>query len=160
MDLREELQPRHRAPSDLVRIRELLFLVEDLLEQGQAADDEIAEFNLLVAGRYDARFFLTYNASRSADDVVRELSLLPPSRVAGITRDELLEIVRRAMPGAAGGRLEYRAYYARLLDVNVSYPDASNLIYYPPEGWDGAAGWDPSPEEIVQILEGYSAHEG
>lgn len=72
-----------------------------------------------------------------------------------VTRDELIEIVRRAMP--QNGYPDAEAYMA-ILDKNVPRSGASNLIFYPPDYDDAANTWgggrmmgeyDPTPEQIV-----------
>ena len=74
-----------------------------------------------------------------------------------VTREELLEVVRRAMPGNGDPRFE--AYMA-IFDVNVPPPGASTLIFYPLDydaatnTWGGGrqmGDHDPTPDEILDL---------
>lgn len=72
-----------------------------------------------------------------------------------VTREELVEIVRRAMKP---DRVGLHEAYMVVFDCNVPRPHASNLIFYPADydhcsdTWDGGkpmSDYDPSPEQIV-----------
>jgi hypothetical protein len=75
--------------------------------------------------------------------------------VLDVTREELVEIVRRAMkPDRVGSHEAYMA----LFDRNVPLPHASNLIFYPADYDDRNDTWgdgkpisdyDSSAEQIV-----------
>jgi hypothetical protein len=60
-------------------------------------------------------------------------------RLPDITREELVEIVRRVLEGGPE-----EDHYLRLFETNVAHPGASGLIFHPPAGLEGA-----SPEQIV-----------
>ncbi|MFC7441552.1 hypothetical protein [Laceyella putida] len=66
-----------------------------------------------------------------------------------ITKEELVEFVRRAMDFET-----YRTethYYMELFYVHVSMPKASNLIFYPDGQFkDNMGEYAPTPEEIVE----------
>ncbi|MER6421145.1 hypothetical protein [Streptomyces sp. NPDC001137] len=59
--------------------------------------------------------------------------------VADITRDELVEIVRRLLTSSAES-----SYYLRLLEANVSHPRVSDLVFHP-----SGILQDPSAEQII-----------
>src|SRR5262249_35250889 len=119
-------------------------------------EDDLEEFNRL-AGMDLA--FLDFQGIYKAEDhecwVRRLLAQQRVARVPDVTRDELVEVVRRAMP--QNGNPDYEAYMA-ILDANVPLPGASNLIFYPLDydsatnSWGGGrpmGEYDPSPEQIV-----------
>ncbi|MFD0853114.1 hypothetical protein ACFQ07_12815 [Actinomadura adrarensis] len=66
-------------------------------------------------------------------------------RVPDVTREELVEIVRRAQePGPD------QEFYVLLFQVNTPHPQASGLIFWPPKELEDAA-----PEEIVEAALSY-----
>src|SRR5262249_34243353 len=76
--------------------------------------------------------------------------------VENVSRAELVEVVRRAIPTT--GDPDYQAYMA-IFDANVPTPHASNLIFYPTDydeetnTWGGGQPigvYDPTPEQIVE----------
>ncbi|QFY15048.1 hypothetical protein GBF35_50640 [Nonomuraea phyllanthi] len=58
-----------------------------------------------------------------------------------MTRDELVEIIRRIMEAD-----QETDYYFKLLKVNGLHPRVSDLIFWPPEEL-----WDATPEQIVDV---------
>ena len=75
-------------------------------------------------------------------------SLPRAKRVGDLSRSELEDIVRRAMDVNSWDS----EYYMDLFDKNVPMPCASNLIFHPPERYDGSIeDYSPSPEEIVEL---------
>ncbi|MEO8530979.1 MAG: hypothetical protein ABI459_07135, partial [Deltaproteobacteria bacterium] len=91
--------------------------------------------------------FATLHSHSSIDDVAAMRALPRAMRIADLTRDELVDIARRALDVVAWDS----QYYRDLLDANVTRPHASNLIFYPPEVYDGDIGdYDPTPEDIIE----------
>ena len=72
--------------------------------------------------------------------------------VDNVTRDELLEVLRRGEPGF--GRDEARRQaYREIFDVNVPLPSAWYLMFYPPEPHDESiSGYNPTREQIVDWI--------
>ncbi|MEP4195524.1 MAG: hypothetical protein ABJL99_07810 [Aliishimia sp.] len=84
----------------------------------------------------------------SVQEFANVASLPSAKRVSDLTREELEEIVERAMNATNWDA----AYYMELFDKNVPMPNASNLIFHPPEEYSGdIADYNPSPEEIVAL---------
>ncbi|MEV6931196.1 bacteriocin immunity protein [Dactylosporangium sp. NPDC051485] len=67
------------------------------------------------------------------------------AEAANVTRDELIEIVRRIQ--AADDDMDY---YVLLLSTNVSHPGAIDLIFHPP-----ADLADASPEAVIDAALSY-----
>lgn len=88
---------------------------------------------------YTAYTFTEYWRSRDLEDLAREAARPAHPRVADITRDELVEIVRRIL--AVDPEIDY---YLRLLEANVLHPAVTDLIFHPPDGLQ-----DASAEELV-----------
>ncbi|MER6030728.1 hypothetical protein [Streptomyces sp. NPDC001851] len=140
MDLRAELLP---PPVSRQRLDELGAEVErivDLLEaRPEAADEAIAAFNAMTGHDYVALNFAEYYGSRSLEEFTREAARPARPVVADITRDELVEMVRRLLRADPESD-----YYLRLLEANVSHPRVSDLVFHPSDALK-----DVSAEQIV-----------
>ncbi|MFE7245631.1 hypothetical protein [Streptomyces sp. NPDC057582] len=127
MDLRPELLP---PPVSRERLGELCAEVDriaDLLAaRSEAAGEAITAFNAMTGHDYVALDFAEYDGSRSLEEFAREAARLARPVVADITRDELVEIVRRLLTASPES-----AYYLRLLEANVSHPRVSDLVFHP-----------------------------
>jgi hypothetical protein len=152
--LRPELMPPAVDEAKVAQLARLAARI-DGAHPGQW-EDELAEFNRLagtVLTFYD--FQGIYGAEEHDVWVRRVLVKLAIHPVADVTRAELIEIVRRAM--SQNGYADYEGYMA-VFDANVPMPDASNLIFYPPDynpstnSWGGGrqmGQYDPTPEQVV-----------
>ncbi|MGO4461121.1 hypothetical protein AB4039_28100 [Streptomyces sp. M-16] len=140
MDLRPELSP---PPVSRRLLDELCAEVEriaELLETGsEVADEAIAAFNAKTGHDYAALDFAEYDGSRSLEEFAREAAGPARPVVADITRDELVEIVRRLLTAAPESD-----HHLRLLQANVSHPRVAGLLFDPPDHLRGA-----SAEQIV-----------
>ncbi|MEU5894361.1 hypothetical protein ABZ835_47445 [Streptomyces sp. NPDC047461] len=140
MDLRPELLP---PPVSRQRLDELCAEVERiavLLEiRPEVAGEAISAFNAMTGHGYVALDFAEYDASRSLEEFAREAARPARPRVADITRDELVEIVRRLLTAAPES-----TYYRRLLEANVAHPRVSDLVFCPSDDLQGA-----SAEQVV-----------
>jgi hypothetical protein len=154
MELRPELLPPVLDEAKISRLARIAAIL-DGAAPGQ--DEELEEFNRLAGTALTMADFQGIYGAEEHDTWVRRLlycaSIKPAS---GVTRAELEEVVRRAMPQS--GHPEYEAYMA-IFDVNVALPRASNLIFYPPDydpdtnTWSGGRQMDeynPTPQQIVE----------
>ncbi|WP_225647299.1 hypothetical protein [Streptomyces solaniscabiei] len=135
VDLRPELLP---PPVSRQRLDELCAEVEriaDLLEaRPEAAGQAIAAFNAMTGHDYETSDFAEYHGSRSLEEFAREAARSARPVVADITRDELVEIVRRLLMGAPESD-----YYLRLLEANLSHPRVSDLVFHPSDAPEDAS---------------------
>ncbi|MFB0631578.1 hypothetical protein [Streptomyces sp. AB3(2024)] len=140
MDLRPELRP---PPVSRRRLDELCAEVQriaGLLETGsEAAGEAVAAFNAKTGHDYAALDFAGYDGSRSLEQFAREAAGPARPVVADITRDELVEIVRRLLTAAPESD-----WHLCLLRANVSHPRFGDLVFNPPDHLRGA-----SAEQIV-----------
>ncbi|MFB9573090.1 hypothetical protein [Streptomyces yanii] len=140
VDLRPELLP---PPVSRQRLEELcaeVVRIADLLAaRPEAAGEAIAAFNAMTGHDYEALDFAEYDGSRSLEEFVKEAARPARPMVANVTRDELVEIVRRLLMAAPESD-----YYLRLLEANVSHPRVSDLVFHPSDDLQGAAA-----EQIV-----------
>ena len=147
MELRRELMPLHLDRKLVARLTELA----EGLDETENPDWErdMAEFNRLAGTEL---LFEEFQGIYGAEDhktwVRRVLRYRLTRPVPGVTREELVEIIRRAMP--TSGYRNYEAYMA-IFDANVSMPHASLLIYHPKDrrDWQTIGSYHPTPEEIV-----------
>lgn len=140
VDLRPELLP---PPVSRQRLDELcaeVGRIADLLEtHPEAADEAIESFNAMTRHDYLALDFAEYWGSRSLEEFATEAARPARPVVADITRDELVEIVRRLLTVSPESD-----YYLRLLQANVPHPHMIDLIFHPPDDLQ-----DASAEQIV-----------
>nr|QIZ02215.1 hypothetical protein HEP87_49750 [Streptomyces sp. S1D4-11] len=140
VDLRPELLP---PPVSRQRLDELSCEIDRIAHlltvRPEAADKAIRTFNAMTGHDYVAFDFAHYHGSSSVEEFAKEAARPARPRVADITRDELVEIVRRVLVASPE-----TDYYLRLLEANVLHPGVSGLIFHPLEDQQ-----DASAEEIV-----------
>lgn len=125
--------------------REISRIADLVLCGSESARQEIETFNARTGHDYAALDFADYDGSRDLAEFALEAARPVRPRIADITADELVEIVRRLLAGDPESD-----YYLRLLQTNVSHPRVSDLIYHPP-----AELRDASAEQIVDEALGY-----
>lgn len=119
-------------------------------------DELLEEFNRLAGTAVPFEHFQgIYGAEEHIDWVRRLICSREIQPASNVTRDELIEVVRRAMPQNGDAQAEV---YMAIFDANVPRKGASNLIFEPPDydeasnTWDGGrpiGEYDPTPEQIV-----------
>ncbi|MFJ9523660.1 hypothetical protein ACIRPK_36205 [Kitasatospora sp. NPDC101801] len=136
MDLRAELLPPSVSRQRLDELsREIERIAEVVLVGDESVDDEIKAFNAKTGHDYVALNFAEYDSSRSLGEFALEAARPARPRIADVTTDELVEVVRRILAGDPECD-----YYLRLLEANVPHPRVSDLIFHPPvELRDGSA---------------------
>lgn len=146
MDLRAELLPPSVSRQRLEELsREIERIAEVVLAGGEEVDDEIKAFNAKTGHDYVALDFAEYDGGRSLGEFALEAARPARPRIADVTTDELVEVVRRILSGSPESD-----YYLRLLEANVPHPRVSDLIFHPPVGLR-----DGSAEQIVDAALGY-----
>lgn len=156
MNLRPELMPPQLDENKIARLSALAARI-DGANPGQW-EEELAEFNQLAGTDIPFEHFQGIYGGENHETWVHRLLVRQSVRpVPGVTRAELLEVIRRALPTT--GDPECEAYMA-IFDVNVPMQGASNLIFYPHDHdmhsntWGGGRPineYNPTPEEIVEL---------
>lgn len=156
MELRPELIPPALDEALVARLARLAARLDGA--HPGLWEDDLAEFNPLAGTAIPFEEFQGIYGGMEHEDYVRRVlyyQCIKPA--AGVTREELAEVVRRAMP-----QNEYFAQheaYMAVFDANVPLKGASNLIFYPRDydpatnTWGGgrpANEYDPTPEQIVE----------
>ncbi|WP_307821764.1 hypothetical protein [Streptomyces coffeae] len=140
MDLRPELLPPTVSQQHLEELSCEIDRIADLVaSRSTAADEAIRAFNARTGHDYVALDFVENYGSRDVEEFAKEAARPARPRVAEISRDELVEIVRRVLIASPESD-----YYLRLLEMNVSHPRVSDLIFHRSDDFQ-----DPSAEEIV-----------
>jgi hypothetical protein len=156
MELRPELMPPALDEALVARLATLADRL-DGARPGQC-DDELAEFNRLADTGFSLVDFQGIYGGEDHENWVRRVLYHRRIKPAvGVTRAELAEVVRRAMPQNEFFG-QHEAYMA-VFDANVPREGASNLIFYPPDydpatnTWGGSrpiGEYNPTPEQIVE----------
>ena len=148
MRLRASLLLKPPGSEHIDRIREAAAGIMAGLARGEDVGGRIASLNTITGHEeYDLVYFESLPSHSSIDEFAREAALPLPRVVPGLTRDELIEIVRLAMTVGWPDT----QYYRDLFDKNVPMSGASGLIDYP-ENWkpgQDLSKYTPTPEEIV-----------
>jgi hypothetical protein len=156
VELRPELLP---PPLDEDKVARLTALAAQLdgANPGEGEDD-LAEFNRVAGTAFAIEDFQGISGGEEHGTWVRRILLRQAIRpVKDVTRQEMVEVVRRAMPQNEYFA-EHEAYMA-IFDANVPLHGASNLIFYPRDydagtnTWGGGqpmGAYDPTPEQIVE----------
>jgi len=155
MELRPELMPPVLDEELIARLARLAASI-DGARPGEW-EDELAEFNRLAGTDIPFSHFQGIYGGEDHADWVRRVLYHETIRPApGVTRDELIEVVRRCLP--QNGYWDLLRAYMAILDANVPRQRASNLLFYPPDydcatnTWGGGrpmGEYDPTPEQIV-----------
>lgn len=139
MELRPELLPPRVSPQ---RIEELGREIDRIAElRGVVAQEAMAAFEETTGHNYSE--FVEYWGAESREEAAMRAARPRHPRVRDITRDELVEIVRRiltCLPADQG-------WYLLVLETNTSHPAVSDLIFWPPPELESA-----SAEEIVDAI--------
>jgi hypothetical protein len=153
MELRPDLMPPALDESLVARLANLAAQLD-----GDPDEDMRAEFNRLADTNIPmAEFQGIWRGEDHEDYVRRVLYYRQIKPAAGVTRAELVEVVRRAMP--TNEFFDQHEAYMAVFDANVPLEGASSLIFYPPDydadtdTWRGGqqvGEYNPTPEQIVE----------
>jgi hypothetical protein len=156
MELRPELMPPALDEALVARLAKLAARL-DGARPGRWEDD-LAEFNRLAGTSIPFEEFQgIYGGEEYEHYVCRLLCYQRIKPALGVTRAELAEVVRRAMP--QNEFFDQHEAYMAVFDANVPLRGASNLIFYPPDydaatnTWGGGrpmGEYEPTPEQIVE----------
>src|SRR6516164_4760255 len=130
MELRAELLPPALDEALVYRLARLA----DGLDGAQPGqwDEELAEFNRRAGTNLPWEEFQGIYEAEDHEDWVRRLLYYQCIKPAvSVTKEELAEVVRRAMP--TNEYFEQHEAYMAVFDANVPLKGASNLIFYPPD---------------------------
>jgi len=140
-------------PEHVVTLKGLANKIIAAIDKEEPCDIDISRIIEITGNSdYDRAYFSTLHCHSSVEEFSMEAATRKPIKVHGITKEELIEIVRLAQIE----KYPADVYYQELFDCNVYIPSASNLIFYP-ENWSNRdksqnlSEYNPTPEEIVEI---------
>src|SRR5438105_4438338 len=129
MQVRPDLLPPVLDEARVARLAELADRIDGAPES--ACDDDLAAFNAEAGTALAWLDFQGIYGGQDHDTWVRQVLAEPfEKRIPDITREELLELIRRVREN--DGELHKIAFWLRLLEVNLD-PRISDLIFWPGE---------------------------
>lgn len=145
MKLRSELEPDIEVTQKIFpRVLELISRYDEACDNddSQTITQVIAEINTLTNKNITEEDLFEYWENESQEEVAFKFSIPDPIKVDTITRDELLEIIRRmqsfddtgidrlsvARIPPASGIILADEYYLPLLERNFSFPEINELF--------------------------------
>ncbi len=147
MELRPELTPPALDEALVARLARLADRL-DGARPGQR-DDELAEFNRLAGTALPLADFQGIYKGEDPEDFVRRVlfqrALAPDPR---LSRAEMVEIVRRAMPQNGDPDDDF---YLELFLVNCKHESGSDLIFWPNLVPELPRDREPTAEEIADL---------
>jgi hypothetical protein len=149
MELRAELMPPILDESKVARLAKLAGRIDGACP-GQW-EDELEEFNRLACTSLKFLDFQGIYGGMDHETWVRCVLAEPAQkRIPDITRDELLELIRRA--STAENEEHESQFWLGLLEANLPDSRISDLIFWPGEYFgDGNNSRELSPEQILDL---------
>ena len=146
--LRAELIVEQPDQGFISKLKALTEEITRCLDSGQDCSALLEEITSLSGLDYlDEEYFRRLYTHSSVQEFA-EMASLPRARyIDNLTKGELVDIVRRAMDVTSWDA----EYYMELFDKNVPMSGASNLIFHPPDQYQGdITDYKPAPEAIVE----------
>ncbi|MFF4893583.1 hypothetical protein [Micromonospora chersina] len=144
MELRDALRRRPVTPERRVAIGEAILQIEELVDRGEDATAAIETLNETTGHSFGLDDFHNHCGAPDREQLVEWACAPPPVRLPEVTRDELVEIVRRILARPTDD------WYIAAFERNTVMPGASDLIFYPPPELR-----DATAEEIVDAALAY-----
>lgn len=152
MDLRPELCPRVPSADERAALAaEIVELSAALRKSEPGATERLAAFNARTGRAYTVRDVARYDQILTLEEFVAEAAQPPARRIPDLTREELEEIVARALPSHEDYDEPNAGFWTELFEANVPLPDAGLLLEFP-DGKDAlerVEPWAPTPAWVV-----------
>lgn len=144
MSLRPELLPPKFEESIVARLAQLAAEIDGA--RPELADEDLREFNRLSGTIIPYEEFQGISGGGEHDEWVRRVLVRNTLRPVDLTRDEMIEIVSRALQ--AGPE---RDFYVELFRVNCRHPSTTDLLFWPDLVPELPKGRLPTAEEIADV---------
>ncbi|MEV0567130.1 hypothetical protein [Dactylosporangium sp. NPDC050588] len=144
MELRDALRRRPVTAERRAAITAAVQRIEELVGSGADAAAAVAALNETTGHRFGPDDFRYHCGAPDREALIEWACAAPPARLPDITRDELVEIVRRILADPADD------WSIAAFDHNTVMPGASGLIFHPPP-----ALRDATAEQIVDAALAY-----
>jgi hypothetical protein len=143
VELRDALRRRPVTPELRVAIEEAILQIRALVDRDEDATAAIETLNETTGHSFGLDDFQSCGAPER-EQLVEWACAPPPVRLPDVTREELVEIVRRILADPTDD------WYIAAFERNTVMPGACGLIFYPPPQLR-----DATPEEIVDAALAY-----
>jgi hypothetical protein len=144
VELRDALVRRPVTPERRVAIGEAMLQIDELVERGNSAAAAVEALNDATGHSFSLDDFRNHCGASDREALIERACSPPPVRLPDITRDELVEIVRRILADPTDD------WYIEAFECNTVLPGASDLIFHPPPELR-----DATAEEIVDTALAY-----
>jgi hypothetical protein len=144
VELRDALRRQPVTLERRVAIGEAILQIEELVDRGENATAAIETLNETTGHSFGLDDFHYHCGAPDREQLVEWACAPPPVRLPDVTRDELVEIVRRILAGPSDD------WYIAAFECNTVMPGASDLIFHPPPDLR-----DATAEEIVDAALAY-----
>jgi hypothetical protein len=138
VELRDALRHRPVTPERRLAIAEAVLQIEQLVDRGEDVTVAIETLNEMTGHSFGPDDFHYHCGAPDREELVEQACAPPPVRLPDVTRNELVEIVRRILADPTDD------WYIAAFESNTEMPGASGLIFYPPPELGNATA-----EEIV-----------
>lgn len=130
--IRPELQPPRRDKKTVDRLAKLAEQVVDAVDSGMPYDQLVVQFNSATHRSFTVGDFMGAASSTTMREFARGALMPEPRRVEGVTKEDLLEIIRHVRGESTEGLLPESelSYYLGFLAANIPNPRISDLIFH------------------------------
>jgi hypothetical protein len=130
--IRPELQPPQRDRETIDRLTELAEQVVAAVDSGVPYAGLIAQFNAATHSSFTVGDFMGAAGSITMREFTRGALMPEPRRVPGVTRDDLLEIIRHVRGERRAGLLSESelGYWIQFLEANIPNPRILDLLFH------------------------------
>ncbi|MEU4222070.1 hypothetical protein [Actinoplanes sp. NPDC026623] len=128
MELRDALRRRPVTPERRIAVGAAVLRIEQLVSRGEDATAAIETLNETTGHSFGVDDFHHHCGAPGREELVEWACAPPPVRLPDVTRDELVEIVRRILADPADD------WYIAAFELNTVMPGASGLIFNPLSG--------------------------
>jgi hypothetical protein len=144
VELRDALVRRSVTPERRVVIGEAILRIEELVDRSNDATAAVETLNETTGHSFGLDDFRYHCGAPNREALIERACAPPPVRLPDVTRDELIEIVRRILADPTDD------WYIEAFERNTVMPGASGLIFHPPPELR-----DATAEEIVDAALAY-----
>ncbi len=129
--IRPELQPPKRDRETIDHLTELAEYVVAAVDSRQPYAHLIAQFNAATQRSFTVGDFMGAAGSMTMREFTRGALMPEPRRVPGVTRDDLLEIIRHVRGARREGLLPESelGYWVQFLQAHIPNPRILNLLF-------------------------------
>ncbi|WP_426502432.1 hypothetical protein ACPPVO_32880 [Dactylosporangium sp. McL0621] len=132
------------TPERRVAIGEAILRIEELVDRGDDATAAIEKLNEMTGHSFGLDDFHHHCGAPDREQLIEWACAPRPVRLPDVTRDELVEIVRRILADPTDD------WYIEAFERNTVMPGASGLIFHPPPELR-----DATAQEIVDAALAY-----